>query len=216
LLKKNIDALGGISYLSLEKDFGWRGTMLTRRFVLFGLIAAPAVIAADKLMAVHSLPKPYATVWGVGWDLEVVEHQVWTQRDALNFARFGIGGIDKFREITDVVYEFPIKPAKRYYSPDYAAHWYFRPETKFDRPVKINDGMTNVVTSNRLCTWQESQQLDPMARFTYPNTVREGEVQYFTMNDMGPSARVGIWDPNRAKKDDASFLAPVKKLITGT
>jgi hypothetical protein len=80
--------------------------MLTRRFFLSGLVAAPAVIAADKLMPVRSIIKPYATVWGVGWDLEVVEHVVWTPQDALMFARHN--ALDKFREVTEVVYTKPI------------------------------------------------------------------------------------------------------------
>jgi hypothetical protein len=80
--------------------------MLTRRFILGGLVAAPAVIAADKLMPVRSIIKPYATVWGVGWDLEVVEHVVWTPQDALMFSRHN--ALDKFREVTEVVYTKPI------------------------------------------------------------------------------------------------------------
>jgi hypothetical protein len=131
--------------------------MLTRRFVLTGLIAAPAVIAAEKLMPVHSLPKPYATVWGVGWDLEVVEHQVWTQQDALLFARFGTGGIDKFREITDIVYGFKMPPlpqvSKRSWYPDYQ----FDPMARFDRPAELNGGMTNVVSLGRLDEWVAAQ-----------------------------------------------------------
>ena len=132
--------------------------MLTRRFVLTGLIAAPAVIAADKIMPVHSLPKRYATVWGVGHDLEVVEHVIWEPTSVM---AFGMSDhMDKFREVTAWEYGFPIKPAKRYYDPDFAAHWYFQPETKFDRPVKINNGMTNVVTYDRLYEWQESLRPD--------------------------------------------------------
>ena len=83
--------------------------MLSRRFVLGGLISAPAVIAANKLMPVRSIVKPYATVWGVGWDLEVVEHVVWTPQDALNFHKFN-GGIDKFREVTEITYSKPMAP----------------------------------------------------------------------------------------------------------
>ena len=45
---------------------------------------------------------------GVGWDLEVVEHVIWTPQDAWNFAKFGIGGIDKFREVTEVVHANPL------------------------------------------------------------------------------------------------------------
>ena len=82
--------------------------MLTRRFFVSGLVAAPAVIAADKLMPVRSIVKPYATVWGVGWDLEVIEHVVWTPQDALLFSRHN--ALDKFREVTEVVYSKPLPP----------------------------------------------------------------------------------------------------------
>jgi hypothetical protein len=141
--------------------------MITRRFVLTGLIAAPAVIAAEKLMPVHSLPQRYATVWGVGHNLEVVEHVIW---EPTSIMAFGMSDhMDQFREVTAWEYGFPVKP--------------------MPKPVTLTHWHRDIVT-------------DPLARFTYPNNVREGEVQYFTMNDMGPSARVGIWDPDRAVKDD--------------
>ena len=108
-----------------------KGThMLTRRFVLTGLIAAPAVIAAEKLMPVHSLPQRYATVWGVGHDLEVVEHVVWDQQGALDFHKFG-GGIDKFREVTDIVYGFKMPPLPKVES----NHWYHRNYGTFGIPA---------------------------------------------------------------------------------
>ena len=53
--------------------------MTTRRTFLIGAvstIAAPAVVKAESLMKVYSLPERYATVWGVGHDLEVIEHAV--------------------------------------------------------------------------------------------------------------------------------------------
>jgi hypothetical protein len=89
--------------------------MLTRRWVLGGLIAAPAVIAADKLMPIHVIPDRYATVWGVGWNFEVVEHVIWTPNDALRFARYN--DLEKFREVTEVVYTNPPSPILR------ADHW---------------------------------------------------------------------------------------------
>jgi len=87
----------------------------SRRNFLAGfgsILAAPAVVRADNLMHVRSIVKPYATVWGVGWDLEVIEHAVWTPDDALRFARFGLGrdGINRFREVTEVVYAKPPSP----------------------------------------------------------------------------------------------------------
>lgn len=84
--------------------------MITRRFVLTGFVATAGVATASQLLPVE-FPKPYATVYGVGWDLEVVEYDVWTPQDALQFAKFGYGtGIDLFREITDIVYNVPMEP----------------------------------------------------------------------------------------------------------
>ena len=118
--------------------------MLTRRFFVSGLVAAPAVIAADKLMPVRSIVKPYATVWGVGWDLEVIEHSVWTPNDALNFARFGTDedGLSKFREVTEVVYTNPNPlPVLR------MDHWTYRdvPEDPMGRFAAMQRGEWKMV-----------------------------------------------------------------------
>ena len=129
--------------------------MITRRFVLTGLIAAPAVIAAEKLMPVHSLPKPYATVWGVGWNLEVVEHVIWEPTSVMAFGMSD--ALDKFREVTSWEYDFPVKPFKGFYTPDYAPHWYSRPETRFDKPVDDSRGITNIVSYGRLDEWVAAQ-----------------------------------------------------------
>jgi hypothetical protein len=111
--------------------------MLTRRWVLGGLIAAPAVIAADKLMPVHVIPERYATVWGVGWDLEVVEHVVWTPNDAMKFARYD--ALDKFREVTEVVYTNPLP-----WPLAYSNHWTERsiPKDPMDRFAAMQKSQT--------------------------------------------------------------------------
>ena len=135
---------------------------LSKRSFLTGLIAAPAVIAADKLMAVRSIVKPYATVWGVGWDLEVVEHSIWTPKDALYFARSWNGGITKFREVTEVVYAKPNPlPILR------MDHWTERRNPAkdwFDKERKaIVDeatGFTNVAGYYALKEWQANQRPD--------------------------------------------------------
>ena len=126
---------------------------LSRRFVFGGLILAPAVIAADKLMAVRSIVKPYATVWGVGWDLEVVEHQVWSQQEALGFAKWD-GPLVKFREVTEIIYtkpQAPLLPMKR---PDdwkqrktAAQEWFLK-----ERQAIVNEatGFSNVASYDAL------------------------------------------------------------------
>ena len=109
--------------------------MLTRRWVLGGLIAAPAVIAANKLMPVHVIPERWATVWGVGWDLEVVEVPLWKP---MSVAQFGgpecLGGhIEKFREVTDWIYT---NPSVSSVLPTHYPHWH-------DRDYYINEPMNN-------------------------------------------------------------------------
>jgi hypothetical protein len=93
--------------------------MITRRFVLTGLVAAPAVIAADKLMKAHSMPERYATVYGVGWDLEVIEHPIWQPMSVAHFG--GTPAIDQFREVTAFVHAFSTKPMPE---PVRLAHWH--------------------------------------------------------------------------------------------
>jgi hypothetical protein len=136
----------------------------SRRFFLSGLVAAPAVIAADKLMPVRSIVKPYATVWGVGWDLEVVEHVIWTPKDVLNFAKFGQGGIDKFREVTEVVHAKPQAPLTPMYRPEdwqqrktAAQEWFIK-----ERKALVGEatGFTNVAGYWELKEWQASQRPD--------------------------------------------------------
>jgi hypothetical protein len=84
------------------------------------LFAAPAIVRADSLMKLHHIPERWATVWGVGWDLEVVEVPLWAP---MSVAQFGgsacLGGhIEKFREVTDWIYEKPQPPIA-----SVTAHW---------------------------------------------------------------------------------------------
>ena len=105
-------------------------------------------------------PKPYATVYGVGWDLEPIEYPVWTQQDALKFAKFGIGKIDQFREITDIVYTVPMEPL-----PEWPHHWRQEPLKdqigRFNKPVQVQDnGFTNITGYREIWAWQDSLRPD--------------------------------------------------------
>lgn len=128
---------------------------------LVSLVAAPAIVRAESLMKLHQIPERYATVWGVGHDFEVVEHVIWTHKDAWNFARFGNGGIDKFREVTEVVYTNPIKPLPAVSS----NHWVNRPTAMQDwfanqRKAIINEntGFTNVAGFDALKDWGKERK----------------------------------------------------------
>jgi hypothetical protein len=133
--------------------------MITKRFFISGIVTTAALASASQFLPVE-WPKPYATVYGVGWDLEVVEHDVWTQQDALNFANFGRGGIDRFREITDIVYHVPMEPL-----PEKGPSW--RQDTlsdqlkRFARPVTVLDtGFTNIADFKAIWDWQNSLRPD--------------------------------------------------------
>ena len=128
---------------------------------LFSLVAAPAVVRADSLMPVHTIPERYATVWGVGHDLEVVEHVIWTPKDAWRFARYNNGGLEKFREVTDVVYTTPIE------LPPVAGpnHWVNRRTAAQDwfanqRKAVVNEttGFTNVAGYGALEDWKKERK----------------------------------------------------------
>lgn len=139
--------------------------MLTRRFVLTGIIAAPAVIAADRLMPVRTIVQRYATVYGVGWDFEVVEHIAWNAQDALNFARFGRGGIDKFRKITDVVYGFdmPVSP----HTPSGRLSYEIDPNIHMNCNIDVGaEGFTNVSGYLKINEWRESLRPDLNGRYS--------------------------------------------------
>lgn len=132
--------------------------MLTRRFVLAGMVAAPAVVAADRLMPVRTIAQRYATVYGVGHDLEVVEWIAWNSDDALRFAN-SRGGIDKFREVTDIVYGFPMAPLTVEPSA-----WHSRlidPINAMKRDVEVmNDGFTTVSSFSKINEWRDSLRPD--------------------------------------------------------
>jgi len=103
---------------------------LTRRFILTGLIASPTVVAIDRLMPVRSIVKPYATVWGVGWDLEVVEHVLWSPMSAMGF---GLSEhIEKFKEVTGFLYDAKVEPPY----PNQNPHWTKRNWGDMENPTK--------------------------------------------------------------------------------
>ena len=116
----------------------------SRRNFLAGfgsLLAAPAVVRADSLMKLHHIFERWATVWGVGWDFEIVEVPLWKP---MSVAQFGgsecVGGhIDKFREVTDWVYT---NPSVSSVAPTRYPHWH-------DRDHYINDPMDRFAKMQR-------------------------------------------------------------------
>ena len=133
--------------------------MITRRFVLTGFVTTAAVTTASQFLPVE-WPKPYATVYGVGWDLEAIEYPVWTQQDALKFAKFGVGGIDRFREITDIVYNVPMEPLPETYKNPRGAYAH-DPLWRWSKPVEVKDnGFTNIVGWREMWAWQDSLRPD--------------------------------------------------------
>lgn len=132
--------------------------MLTRRFVLCGLIAAPAVVKAENLMKVYFLPERYATVWGVGHDLEVIEHVVWSKEEALLFAR---RQLYKFREVTDVIYGFDMPPLPVPVQSHWTEHSHLTPRNLLNNsPVVQENGFTDIATFKSMNAWRESLRPD--------------------------------------------------------
>jgi hypothetical protein len=96
----------------------------------------------------------------VGWDLEVVEHVVWTPQDALNFAG-PTGFMDNFREVTEVVYTKPQAPLTPMYRPE---DWQQRKTAAQDWFVKERQaivdeatGFTNVAGYGALEEWNKEK-----------------------------------------------------------
>lgn len=138
--------------------------MITRRFVLAGLVAAPAVIRPENLMRVHSLPQRYATVWGVGHDLEVIEHVVWDNKGALAFAQPN-GPLERFREVTDIVYGFdmPLLPRNNGYDRPFVADPFY---SKDQGPIIKENGFTKIMSFSEMRSWQEAQRPDLNGRLS--------------------------------------------------
>lgn len=148
--------------------------MITRRFFISGIVTTAAVASASQyLPAVAAEPQPYATVVGIGWDNEIIEHVIYEPMSVGYFG--GTPAINKFKQVTEWVYAFPVEPLpETYYNP------------------------------------RGAYALDPLSRFRVPERIKgtlfwpEGYTPpfYRLAEDMGPSAQVGIWDPDRAAKED--------------
>jgi len=151
---------------------------LTRRFILTGLIASTAEVAIDRLMPVRSIVRPYATVWGVGWDLEVVEHVLWSPMSAMGFG--SSEHIEKFREVTGFLYDVRVEPPY----PNQNPHWTKRDWGDMENPTKRFDLMDGTNT--------DYKPLTPLPIFTL--TTEERALWHRNGDD--------IWDPDRAVKDD--------------
>ena len=83
--------------------------MITRRFFVSGMLTTAAVASVSQyLPAAAAEPQPYATVYGVGWDLEPIEHVIYEPMSVAQFG--GTPAIDKFREVTAFVHAFPVEP----------------------------------------------------------------------------------------------------------
>jgi hypothetical protein len=117
-------------------------------------------------MRLHQIPERWATVWGVGWDYEVVEVPLWEPMSPAQFSGSDcIGGhINKFREVTDWVYTKPQASLTPMYRPkDWqqrrtaAQEWFLK-----ERQAVIDEatGFTNVAGYSKLREWQANQRPD--------------------------------------------------------
>jgi hypothetical protein len=89
--------------------------MISRRFFISGIVTTAALASASQYIpAMASEPQLYATVYGVGWDLEVIEHHIYEPMSVAQFG--GTPAIDKFREVTAFVHAFPVEPMPETYN----------------------------------------------------------------------------------------------------
>jgi len=135
--------------------------MISRRFFISGIITTAAVASASQYIpAMASEPQLYATVYGVGWDLEVIEHHIYEPMSVAHFG--GTPDIDKFREVTAFVHAFPVKPMPK---PRRMYGWHMDSLSdqlkRFDRPVTMLDnGFTNIVGYQKMDQWRKAQRPD--------------------------------------------------------
>ena len=142
---------------------------------LAGAIFAPAIVRADSLMKLHQIPERWATVWGVGWDYEVVEVPLWKPMSVGPFgASECLGGhIDKFREVTDWVYTNPpasITPPTRY------PHWH-------DRNHYIND-LTHGISAEAIATRDYGAYVTNNLRTGKPVVQEDGFTRTMGLSEM--------------------------------
>jgi hypothetical protein len=89
--------------------------MITRRFFISGIVTTTAVASASQYIpAVAAEPQPYATVVGIGWDNEVIEHVIYEPMSVGHFG--GTFAINKFKQVTEWVYAFPVEPLPETYN----------------------------------------------------------------------------------------------------
>jgi hypothetical protein len=126
---------------------------------LASLFAAPAIVRADSLMKLHQIPDRWATVWGVGWNFEVVEVPLWTPVSAMSFASGP--HLHQFREVTEWVYT---KPPTSLTKPMHYPHWHNRDYYINDSVTHLDiiqeTGFTRPMGYWELREWQASQRPD--------------------------------------------------------
>jgi hypothetical protein len=164
--------------------------MISRRFFISGIITTAAVASASQYIpAMASKPQLYATVYGVGWDLEVIEHHIYEPMSVAHFG--GTPDIDKFREVTAFVHAFPVEPMPETYNNSaylkrYGATFGIPAETISTQeygehaikertkqiaywqkePVK-DDGFTRIMGFDEIDQWREAQRPDLDGRFSH-------------------------------------------------
>lgn len=132
--------------------------MITRRFFVSGMLTTTAIASASKFIPSPVAPQPYATVVGIGWDNEVIEHVIYEPMSVAHFG--GTPAIDKFKQVTEWVYAFEVEPLpKTYYNTGGA--YAIDPSIKWAKTVTVqSDGFTNIVGYQAMNEWQDKQRPD--------------------------------------------------------
>jgi hypothetical protein len=163
--------------------------MITRRFFISGIVTTAAVASASQYIpAVAAEPQPYATVVGIGWDNEVIEHVIYEPMSVGHFG--GTPAIDKFKQVTEWVYAFPVEPLpETYNNSNYlkrygttygipaetvSTHKYgehaIKERTKqiayWQKETVKDDGFTRIMGFDEIDQWRGAQRPDLDGRFS--------------------------------------------------
>jgi len=132
--------------------------MITKRLFLSGIVTTAAVATASHYLPTVIKHQQYATVYGVGWDGEAIEHHIYEPMSVAHFG--GTSAIDKFREVTEWVYAFPVEPLpKTYRNPREA--YAIDPLWRWSKPVQVQEnGFTNIIGYWEMQKWRDSLRPD--------------------------------------------------------
>ena len=131
--------------------------MFNRRNVLKGSVfsSIAAWFTTPSKGAVFPAKKPYATVYGVGHDLQPIQHEIWHPMSVAEFG--GSPEIEQFLEVTSWEWGFEMPPIR--YWPETHINWNQRKLDRFSGPAKVQEGgFTNIVSLQALEDFRKASE----------------------------------------------------------